>query len=101
MSVINSIRSQLSPIHPEGYPFVGGFALVSLILFWLWSPLGWLGTVATLWCAYFFRDPARVTPVRDSIVVAPADGLVSQVAMPCRRRSSGLVRGRCYAFPSS
>jgi phosphatidylserine decarboxylase len=80
MSVINSIRSQLSPIHPEGYPFVGGFALVSLILFWLWPPLGWLGTVATLWCAYFFRDPPRVTPVRDNIVVAPADGRISQVA---------------------
>jgi len=28
--------------------------LVSLVLFWLWSPLGWLGTVATLWCVYFF-----------------------------------------------
>ena len=90
MSVINSIRSQLSPIHPEGYPFVGGFALVSLILFWLWSPLGWLGTVATLWCAYFFRDPARVTPVRDGIVVAPADGLVSQVANAVPPQELGL-----------
>jgi hypothetical protein len=29
MSVINSIRSQLSPIHPEGYPFIGGFALAA------------------------------------------------------------------------
>lgn len=80
MSVINSIRAQLSPIHPEGYPFVGGFALASLVLFWLWSPLGWLATLATLWCAYFFRDPPRVTPVRDGIVVAPADGRVSRVA---------------------
>src|SRR5579862_797499 len=79
MSVINSIRSQLSPIHPQGYPFVGGFALASLILFLLWTPLGWLGSVATLWCAYFFRDPQRVTPVRDGIVVAPADGRVSQI----------------------
>ncbi len=43
MSVINSIRTQLAPIHPEGYPFIGGFALASLILFWLWAPLGWLG----------------------------------------------------------
>ena len=79
MSVLKSIRSQLVPLHPEGYPFVGGFALVSLVLFWLWSPLGWLGTLATLWCAYFFRDPPRVTPVRDGIVVAPADGRVSQI----------------------
>jgi phosphatidylserine decarboxylase len=79
MSVIDSIRKQLTPIHPEGYPFIGGFALASLILFWLWAPLGWLATLATAWCAYFFRDPPRVTPVRDGIVVAPADGRVSRL----------------------
>jgi phosphatidylserine decarboxylase len=79
MSVITSIRSQLAPIHPEGYPFIGGFALVSLILFWIWSPLGWIGTVLTLWCTYFFRDPVRVTPVRDGLVVSPADGRISLV----------------------
>ena len=80
MSIINSIRSQLAPIHPEGYPFIGAFALASLILFWLWTPLGWLGTVLTLWCAYFFRDPLRVTPIADRLVVSPADGRVSLVA---------------------
>jgi phosphatidylserine decarboxylase len=79
MSIYDSIRKQLAPVHPEGYPFVGGFALASLVLFWLWAPLGWLATLLTLWCAYFFRDPARVTPVRDGIVVAPADGRISQI----------------------
>ncbi|MGC1776505.1 MAG: phosphatidylserine decarboxylase [Xanthobacteraceae bacterium] len=91
MSVIESIRKQLAPVHPEGYPFVGGFALASLILFWLWAPLGWLATLATLWCAYFFRDPPRVTPVRDGIVVAPADGRISQIinAVPPMELSLG------------
>jgi phosphatidylserine decarboxylase len=80
MSVFKSIRSQLAPIHPEGYIFIGVFALVSLCLFVVWTPLGWIGTVLTLWCAYFFRDPARVTPVREGIVVAPADGRISRIA---------------------
>jgi phosphatidylserine decarboxylase len=79
MSVIDSIKKQLAPIHPEGYPFVGGFAFASIVLLWLWPPLGWLATLLTIWCAYFFRDPPRVTPVRDGIVVSPADGRVSQI----------------------
>jgi phosphatidylserine decarboxylase len=79
MSIVNSIRAQMVPITPEGYPFIGAFALVSLILFWLWTPLGWIGTVLTVWCALFFRDPPRVTPVRDGLVVAPADGRISLI----------------------
>src|SRR5947209_19470451 len=79
MSVIASIRAQLAPVHRQGYPFVGGFALASLVLFLMWSPLGWLGTLATAWCAFFFRDPLRVTPIGERVVVAPADGRISLV----------------------
>src|ERR1700730_4401544 len=64
MSIANSIRAQIPPIHPEGYPFIGGFALASLILFWIWTPLGWIGTLLTILCALFFRDPVRGTPHR-------------------------------------
>ena len=80
MSILDSIQRQIPPIHREGYPFIGGFALASLILFWIWTPLGWIGTLLTIWCALFFRDPVRVTPVRDGIVVAPADGRISMIA---------------------
>jgi phosphatidylserine decarboxylase len=93
MSVFNSIRAQFVPIHREGYPFIGAFALVSIVLFLLWSPLGWIATVATAWCAYFFRDPPRVTPLADGLVVAPADGRVSQVtnAVPPPELALGAV----------
>jgi phosphatidylserine decarboxylase len=79
MSIIASIRGQIVPVHREGLPFIGIFALASLLLFWLWSPLGWIGTVMTVWCALFFRDPNRVTPTREGLVVAPADGRVSKI----------------------
>jgi phosphatidylserine decarboxylase len=90
MSIAQSIRQQFVPITPEGYPFIGAFALVSLILFWLWSPLGWIGTVLTLWCVYFFRDPPRTTPVRDGLIVAPADGTVSQITTAAPPHELGL-----------
>jgi len=74
------LRQVLAPIHPDGWRFVAIFAAVTLLLFWLAAPLGWLGVVLTLWCLYFFRDPWRVTPTRDGLVIAPADGRVVSLA---------------------
>jgi phosphatidylserine decarboxylase len=90
MSIADSIRGQIPPIHPEGYPFIGAFALASLILFWIWSPLGWIGTILTLWCALFFRDPKRVTPQGEGVVVAPADGRVSLIVQAAPPPELGL-----------
>jgi phosphatidylserine decarboxylase len=80
MSVINSISSVLVPIHREGYRFIAIFAAVTLLLFWLHlGPLAWIGAILTLWCAYFFRDPERVTPLREGLVISPADGRISAI----------------------
>lgn len=34
----------------------------------------------TLWVASFFRDPIRVTPIGDDLIIAPADGLITQIS---------------------
>lgn len=90
MSIIESVRKQMAPIHPEGYLFIGIFALASLVLFIVSKPLGWIGVVLTLWCVYFFRDPVRVTPVRDGLVIAPADGKISSVSLAVPPAELGL-----------
>lgn len=80
MTIIDSITSSLVPVHREGWRFVAIFGAVTLLLFWLdWTPLAWIGVLLTAWCAYFFRDPERVTPLGRSLVISPADGMVSSV----------------------
>ncbi|ORE94900.1 phosphatidylserine decarboxylase [Aurantimonas sp. 22II-16-19i] len=79
MHILTSIRNVLTPIHRAGYPFIAAFFGVSVVLGFLWQPLFWIGLILTLWCAYFFRDPERITPVADHLVVSPADGRVSLV----------------------
>lgn len=73
------LKSISMPIHPEGWRFIPLFGVAALLLFWLWTPLGWLGVVLTLWCAYFFRNPERVTPTGEGLVISPADGVVQMI----------------------
>ena len=49
MSVLDSVRKQIVPIHPEGYLFIAIFAVVSLVLHALWAPLGWIGALLLIW----------------------------------------------------
>ena len=70
------LRRILVPIHPDGWKFIAAALLVTIGLFAVWRPGGWIGVVATLWIAYFFRDPWRVTPSRPELIVSPADGIV-------------------------
>ena len=78
---MDALESILVPMHREGYRFVAAFAVGTLVLFYVFEPLGWVGLVLTLWCAYFFRDPERVSPVRDGLVLSPADGVVQMVEL--------------------
>ena len=74
--LIETIAEQITPVHPDGYKFLALGAGVTLLCFLLWPPLGWLGALATAWIAYFFRDPPRVTPLREGLIIAPGDGKI-------------------------
>ena len=73
------LKTFIKPMHPEGIKFVAIFGLVTLLLFWLWDPLGWIGVGLTIWCYYVFRDPKRAVPQGDGLMISPADGVVSLI----------------------
>jgi phosphatidylserine decarboxylase len=72
-------RAFLPPLHPGGWRIIPIFVVATLILFWIWTPLGWIGVAATLWCATLFREPKRIAPMRSVTAVSPIDGLVAEV----------------------
>lgn len=74
---VSMMSTFVKPMHPEGRKFVAIAAAITLVLFLIWEPLGWIGVGLTVWVYYFFRDPERSTPERDDIMVSPADGIVS------------------------
>jgi phosphatidylserine decarboxylase len=74
-----NLRQAAVPIHRAGWPFVAGGLVVAVLLGLLFAPLFWLVLLVTAWMAYFFRDPSRVTPQGDELVVSPADGVIQAI----------------------
>jgi phosphatidylserine decarboxylase len=93
MNLVDTVKNALVPINREGYPFIAAFAVVTIVLGLFSTSLFWIGLILTAWCAYFFRDPERVTPVDDRLVVSPADGVVSAVGPAVPPRELGLGGG--------
>jgi phosphatidylserine decarboxylase len=61
----------------EGYPFIVLFGFVTLVFALLgWTFVTLMLLFLTLFTAYFFRDPVRVVPDEEKVLVAPADGKV-------------------------
>lgn len=80
MPLPSYIASALVPIHRAGWPFIAGGLVLSVLLGLLAEPLLWLGLLVTAWITFFFRDPPRVTPQAEGIVVSPADGVVQAIS---------------------
>ena len=88
--ILESIRRLIVPIHKEGYVFIAIAAVTALVIGQFIEPLGWILVIVTLWICYFFRDPERTTPVRDGLVVSPADGRVSLISTAVPPADTGL-----------
>lgn len=92
--MLDSIKQFVPNIHKEGTFFIVLFILVTLVLFNISEVLGWVGVILTLWCVFFFRDPQRVTPVDDDLVISPADGIVQTIKDDSPPKELGLKSGK-------
>ncbi len=102
--LLETIAGVLVPVHREGYKFIAAASGVALFLWlFIWEPLGWIFAILALAIAYFFRDPDRVTPLREGLVIAAADGEVTEVEAVVPPNELGLgtePRVRVSAFLS-
>ena len=99
MTIFDSIKSSVFvPIHPAGTPFIAIFAILTIFIGWLWTPLYFLGLILTVWCIYFFRNPNRVTPTlsgvnKNNLIIAPADGKIIEISDVTPNDEIGLPSG--------
>ena len=75
-----SIKDYVPKINKSGYPFILLFFIITLVLSFFSDFLGWFGFILSLWCIYFFRDPERVVPNWENILVSPADGKILSIS---------------------
>ena len=75
------LASALPRIHPEGRKFGLGVLAAALVCAWFaWETLAWPLVFLSICVFAFFRDPDRVVPQDDRLIVSPADGTIVQIA---------------------
>ena len=75
----STVKWRFPAMHPEGRRYVAIAAVAKLLSLLIWKVLFWPLAFLTLGVAAFFRDPIRVSPRDDALVIAPADGLVTMI----------------------
>ena len=75
----STVKWRFPAMHPEGRRYVAIAAVATLLSLLIWKVLFWPLAFLTLGVAAFFRDPIRVSPRDDALVIAPADGLVTMI----------------------
>lgn len=78
-TAMTSAKWRVPDIHPEGRKYIAIAAAAAFVSLFVWDVAFWPMVGLTLWVALFFRDPVRVTPQGDDLIVAPADGLITMI----------------------
>ena len=54
--------------------------LLVIFFYFIYKPLFVASLIILIFTCYFFRDPERVVPLGDDILISPADGLITNIS---------------------
>lgn len=86
-----TVKWRFPGVHPEGRKYVLAVAAVAVLSwFFLWDIFTYALIALAVFVAAFFRDPIRVTPKGEGLIVSPADGLITMIErVPLPRELAG------------